>query len=53
MQSNYSDAQLGALRLSIDRTVKDRYHDYKYKVHCHYKKEGLDIPYKHISDADW
>ncbi|KAL5544807.1 hypothetical protein UlMin_008591 [Ulmus minor] len=45
--------QLGVLRLSIDRTAKDRYHNYKYKVHCHYKREGAKIPFKHMSDKDW
>ena len=39
MQRDYSEAQLGVLRLSIDRTAKDRYRDYKYKVHCHFKRE--------------
>ena len=50
MQRDYSEAQLGVLRLSIDRTAKDRYHDYKYKVHCHFKREGVEIPYKEMSD---
>ena len=53
MRSNYSDAKLGALRLSIDQTAKDRYRDYKYKVHCHYKSEGAEIPFKEMSEEDW
>ena len=53
MQRDYSEAQLGVLRLSIDRTAKDRYHEYKYKVHCHFKREGVGIPYKEMSDEDW
>ena len=39
--------------LSIDRTAKYRYRDYKYKVHYHFKKEGSGIPYKQMSDEDW
>ncbi|KAL5570056.1 hypothetical protein UlMin_026631 [Ulmus minor] len=53
MQRDYSEAQLRVLRLSIDRTAKDRYHDYKYKVHCHYKMEGAEIPFKEMSVEDW
>ncbi|KAL5551615.1 hypothetical protein UlMin_001791 [Ulmus minor] len=53
MQRDYSEAQLGVLRMSIDRTAKDRYRDYKYKVHCHFKKEGAEIPFKQMSDEDW
>ncbi|KAL5569268.1 hypothetical protein UlMin_025843 [Ulmus minor] len=53
MRRDYSEAQLGVLRLSIDRTAKDRYRDYKYKVHCHYKREGAEIPFKEMSDEDW
>ena len=53
MQRDYSEAQLEVLGLSIDRTAKDRYRDYKYKVHCHFKREGAEIPYKEMSDEDW
>ena len=53
MRRDYSEAQLGVLRLNIDRTAKDRYRDYKYKVHCHYKREGAEIPFKEMSEEDW
>ena len=53
LQSTHSDAQYQAMRLSVDRTAKDWYGDYKYKPHCHFKNEGPNVLYKNVSTADW
>jgi len=53
MWRDYSESQLKVLCLSIDWTTKDQYRDYKYKVHYHFKREGVEITYNQMSDKDW
>ena len=41
------------MRLGINQMAQDRYRDYKYKVHQHFKLKGANQPYKEVSDEDW
>ncbi|KAL5553357.1 hypothetical protein UlMin_040758 [Ulmus minor] len=53
LRYNHTEEQYHYVRLGIDRMAQDRYRDYKYKVHQHFKLKGADEPYKQMSEEVW
>ena len=53
MRTGHTDEQYRLVRPGVDRMVQDRFRDYKYKVHKHFKNKGANAQHKDLSAEDW
>ena len=53
MRGNQTKVKYQVVRVGIDRMATNRYRDYKYNCHTHYKLNRPNVPFTNVSDDEW